>query len=229
MRDRYAKRETRMADWAQTRLNFLSMRTRHDRDLALAELFRTHLAGRDISQVNCIEVGCGLGGNLLQLMQLGFAPQNLIGIELLEDRAADASLLLPESIKIIPGDALELDILPRKQDIVYQSLVFSSILDDEFQQKLACKMWDWLTEDGAILWYDFTYNNPKNSDVRGVPVKRIRELFPEGRISLRRITLAPPLARRLVRLHPGFYGALNLFPFLRTHVLCWIEKMTDQK
>ena len=32
------------------------------------------------------------------------------------------------------------------------------------------------------------------------------------------------LARVLVRVHPGLYGLFNSVPWLRTHILCWIEK-----
>jgi len=60
--------------------------------------------------------------------------------------------------------------------------------------------------------------------VCGVPLARVRALFPQGRITARRLTLAPPLARAACRVHPALYGALNLLPLLRTHVLAWIEK-----
>jgi hypothetical protein len=75
-----------------------------------------------------------------------------------------------------------------------------------------------------VLWYDFTVDNPRNPDVRGVPPGRVRQLFPAGRIDVRRVTLAPPLARRVVRWHPALYTAFNALPLLRTHALCWIAK-----
>ena len=49
-------------------------------------------------------------------------------------------------------------------------------------------------------------------------------LSPQGRIQARRVTLAPPIARAVARLHPGLYTAFNVLPILRTHVLAWIEK-----
>ena len=109
-------------------------------------------------------------------------------------------------------------------DIVCQSTVFSSILDDGLQQRLAAAMWRWVRPGGGVLWYDFTHNNPSNRDVRGMRLVRVRELFPSGDIRYRRVTLAPPIARRVGRIHPSLYTAFNAFPFLRTHVLCWIGK-----
>ncbi len=85
-------------------------------------------------------------------------------------------------------------------------------------------MWRWLKPGGAVLWYDFTYDNPRNPDVRGMPLARVRALFPEGRVQARRVTLAPPISRRVCGLHPRLYGVFNALPLLRTHVLAWIVK-----
>ena len=89
---------------------------------------------------------------------------------------------------------------------------------------MAYRLWLLTNRGGGILWYDFIYNNPRNPDVRGVPLRRIRALFPEGKIHHWKLTLAPPISRRVTRLHPSLYHVFNLFPFLRTHLLCWIQK-----
>ena len=174
-----------------------------------------------------VEVGCGTGCNLLDFLRLGFQPQHLQGIELLSASVERARNDLPSSVQITLGDAAGPEasfIADASQDIVYQSTVFSSLLDDEFQQRLADRMWKWLRPGGAVLWYDFTVNNPHNPDVRGVPVRRIRQLFPQANIRVRRLTLAPPLARAVTNVHPALYTALNACVWLRTHVLAWIEK-----
>lgn len=177
-----------------------------------------------LSQLHALEVGCGMGGNLRELIQLGCRPENLIGNDLMPDRIALARELLPQGVRLLQGDALQLDLPPASFDIVMQSTVFSSILDDAVQSRLADGMWSLLKPGGGILWYDFTFNNPGNKQVRGVPLARIRQLFPHGTIDARRVTLAPPINRRVTRLHPALYGLFNLFPFLRTHVVCWIGK-----
>ena len=108
--------------------------------------------------------------------------------------------------------------------MVFVSTVFSSLLDDNFQQRLADTMWRWLRPGGAVLWYDFTVDNPANRDVRGMPLARVQRLFPQGRIDAQRVTLAPPIARHVVRLHPALYTVFNTLPVLRTHVLASIAK-----
>jgi hypothetical protein len=110
------------------------------------------------------------------------------------------------------------------QDIVFQSVVFSSLLDDSFQSALARQMWGWLRPGGWVLWYDFVYGNPKNPDVRGMPLKRVRALFPGGRLGYRRVTLAPPISRAVCRIHPSLYGVFNALPWLRSHAFAWVQK-----
>jgi SAM-dependent methyltransferase len=186
-------------------------------------------AGRsDLAALRLTEVGCGGGGNLLELLRLGFRPEHLQGIELLPERHAQARAVLPPATRLWLGDAADPQQAPvaaASQDLVLQSTVFSSLLDDAFQQRLAQTMWEWLRPGGAVVWYDFAVDNPRNRDVRGVPLARVRQLFPQARrISARRVTLAPPLARAVCRLHPALYGLCNALPLLRTHRLAWIEK-----
>ncbi len=178
----------------------------------------------DLAPLRLLEVGCGTGGNLLEFLRMGCTPQHLEGIELLPERCALARQALPSAVRLHEGDALRLDIQAASHDVVLVSTVFSSVLDPIFQQRLATALWQWVRPGGAVLWYDFTYNNPHNADVRGVSLHRVRELFPQGRITARRVTLAPPLARAIVRVHPALYSLFNCVAWLRTHQLCWIQK-----
>lgn len=194
-----------------------------ERQRALVSLLKTQGIA-DLAGLDVLEIGCGSGSNLQELLLLGAKPENLVGNELLSERLEQARHMLPHAVRLFPGDASELPFEEASFDIVYQSTVFSSILDDELQCRIAEAMWRWVRPGGGVLWYDFTFNNPANPDVRGVPLKRVRELFPQGRISVRRVTLAPPISRRVVRVHPAMYGVFNALPLLRTHVLCFIQK-----
>ena len=171
-----------------------------------------------------LEIGCGAGGNLLHLIRLGFTPSNLTGVELQEDRLEEAKRRLPASVQLIAGDALDMAFEPGAFGVVILFTVFTSLLDTGYRERLARHVWRLVKPGGGVLWYDFRFDNPWNRDVAGIPVKAIRALFPDGAVRCRRITLAPPLARAAVRLHPSLYHVLNALPLLRTHVLCWIEK-----
>ena len=197
--------------------------TVQERQRAVLRLF-TRLGWHDLSQRRAVEVGCGAGGNLLELLRIGFAPEQLTGVELLPERLAHAQRVLPPSVTLIGGDATGAPIAPGSQQLVVQSTVFSSLLDDASQHRLADAMWRWLAPGGGVLWYDFAIDNPRNPDVRGVPLRRVRELFPAARVDVQRVTLAPPLARAVCRVHPALYTVFNAVPLLRTHRLCWIAK-----
>jgi len=194
-----------------------------ERQRAMLRLF-ARLGWRDLAARRLVEVGCGGGANLLELLRIGFAPQHLQGIELLAERYEAARLVLPQALLLHQGDAVAIDLGEATCDAVFVSTVFSSLLDDAFRQRLAGAMWRWVKPGGGVLWYDFTVDNPKNSDVRGVPLARIRALFPEAEMQHRRLTLAPPLARAVCRVHPALYTVFNALPPLRTHVLCWLGK-----
>ncbi len=217
---RYARR--RPSD-RYSMLNADVWHTVQERQRAMLRLFR-RLGWHDIAARRVLEVGCGAGGNQLELLRLGFAPRNLAGIELLPDRFSQAMQALPSGVMLMQGDASLVKLPDASEDIVLQSTVFSSLLDAPFQWRLAQTMWRWVRPGGGVLWYDFTVDNPANPDVRGVPVSRIRELFPDGRVQYQRVTLAPPIARRVCALHPSLYPVFNALPLLRTHVLAWIEK-----
>ncbi|NJK97319.1 MAG: class I SAM-dependent methyltransferase [Bacteroidales bacterium] len=138
----------------------------------------------------------------------------------MEDRGVVLKKKLPAS-NIFIGNALELD-FSNQFDIVFQSTVFTSILDDDFRRKLAQKMYEMVKSKGMVLWYDFKYNNPYNSDVKGINRNEIKELFPlSAKIEFYSVTLAPPIGRRIERI----YNLVNfLFPFLRTHLIAIIYK-----
>lgn len=199
------------------------MLARQERERALVRLLQRHLR-RPLRELDLLEVGCGSGDNLLELLRLGADPARLVGSELLPARAAAARQRLPAATAVHVGDAMALDIAPASFDLVLQFTVFSSLLDAPFQQRLAQRMWHWLRPGGAVLWYDFAFDNPRNPDVRGVPLARVRELFAHSRIDACRVTLAPPIGRRAAALHPVLWQALNRLPLLRTHRLAWLAK-----
>jgi len=218
VRDRYARRTRRydpVDPWV--------LMTRQELERALARWARGAFPS-GLQNITLLEVGCGSGGNLLQLMRLGMNPANLSGNELQADRVAQAVRVLPSDIQVTSGNALDLKLPDGSLDVVFQSLVFSSLLDDVVQDLLAARMWQWVRPGGGVLWYDFTVNNPSNHDVRGVPIPRVRALFPDAIMQSWRVTLAPPLSRLVTRLHPSLYGWFNLVPWLRTHRLCWLRK-----
>lgn len=108
-----------------------------------------------------------------------------------------------------------------------QFTVFTSILDTGMRRSIATEMLRVLKPDGIILWYDYHMNNPKNPDVKGVKKKEIHELFPHGQITLKRITLAPPITRLIAHRSWLICYLLEKLKVFNTHYLGVIRKIVS--
>jgi SAM-dependent methyltransferase len=225
VRERYERRlglPAALYDPSSTATAFLV----EDRFRALEHLLDTRVSRERLGQMEILDVGSGYGDDLARLQRLGASAERLHGIDLLESRVAAARQKWPD-LDIRAGSAAGLPWRACAFDIVLQSTVFTSILDDAYQERVAREMVRVLKVDGMVLWYDFWVDNPSNPDVRGVPRRRIKTLFPGMASTFRRVTLAPPLARALVPRCPRVARALNAIPWLRTHywaVLWWPEE-----
>jgi ubiquinone/menaquinone biosynthesis C-methylase UbiE len=179
---------------------------------------------QDLKSKKLLEIGCGSGHWLREFIQWGALPENVVGIDLLEDRVAEARRLCPSAAKIECKSAVKLEFPDESFDLVLQSTVFTSILDSSLRQQIASEMMRVLKRDGLILWYDYHVNNPRNSDARGVKRREIHKLFSGCGVELRRITLLPPLARLLAPYSYLTCYLLEKVPALCTHYLGVIRK-----
>ena len=171
----------------------------------------------------CLEVGYGSLGWLGVLIGWGVREQCLHGIELIAERTAKAKGVLPMA-DLRVGDVCEMPWQDGFFRLIITSTVFTSILDDGVRRLLAREIVRVLAPGGALLWYDFAYNNPRNPNVRGVKPKEVRELFPELHGPMKRVTLAPPIARAVAPRSFLLATLLEAIPFLRTHVLAVLVK-----
>lgn len=147
VRERYERRKFTIEKDRYNPLRASVWQSVHERQRVMLLLF-AKLGFKSFHNTKLIEVGCGAGGNLLEFLRFGYQPDNLLGIELLEDSVSKANKVLPSGLVQL-GDALSANIPCTSYDIVYQSVVFSSLLDDAFQQALANKMWSWAKPGGG--------------------------------------------------------------------------------
>jgi len=189
---------------------------------AIAELTREKMFPLENRSV--ADVGCGSGRWLLEFAQ--WDATDLHGIDLDESQIRRARELFP-SADLHSGDARHLPWEDDSFDLVSQFTLFTSILNDAVKKQIAQEMLRVVKPNGVILWFDFSVDNPRNSSVNGIKSDEINSLFPDCAIKLRRVTLAPPLARLVVPISWIAASLLEKIPFLRTHHLGIIRKRSD--
>jgi ubiquinone/menaquinone biosynthesis C-methylase UbiE len=178
----------------------------------------------DLWAKRILEVGCGKGHWLRQFIQWGALPENLVGVDLLADRVEVSRNLCPSAVTVICADASELPLQSESFDLVFQVATFTSIFDMKMAKSIASEMVRVLKPGGAILWYDFWAPNPQNPDSRGWRKHHIEELFPTLKISLKRITVAPPIGRAIGNVSPSLYRLVSTARVLNTHYLGVLRK-----
>ncbi|MCL4562620.1 MAG: class I SAM-dependent methyltransferase [Chloroflexi bacterium] len=174
-----------------------------------------------LDPLDILEVGCGTGGILLEYHSFGAHPENTHGVDLLPARLRDAHQHLPGS-PILCADGQFLPLPSHFYDLVLQYTVFTSIFDDTIKMKIASEMLRVLKPGGMILWYDF-WLNPTNKQTRGIRPAEIRRLFPGCRFDFHKVTLAPPVARRLAPVSWILALLLEKISLLNSHYLAVIR------
>lgn len=222
--DVYARRRTgNRYDWDQPGQLFMMQGLERQLLRALRRHQCLPLRGRQI-----LEVGCGNGHFLRELMKWGADPVNMVGIDLLESRLAEGRRRMPAGFRLLQGNAASMAFPDGAFDLVLQMTMFTSILSGAVRRQVAAEMLRVLAPGGWIVWYDLRVDNPKNPDVRGVGAAEIRDLFPGTTIQLQSATLAPPLARALAPRAWWLCSLLVQLPLLRTHCLGLIGKGTHR-
>ena len=179
---------------------------------------------RPLGGKKILDVGCGAGKWLRDLIDWGADPESVYGVELLPASAAKARRLLPETVTIECGDVASLSFPAATFDIVLQSSVFTSVLDDEVRRAMAAEMLRVMRPNGVILWYDMLPKRAWSSYLRPVTKDELHMLFPECRFDLRRITLAPLLTRMVAPRSWRACSALSRIPALCSHQLGIIRR-----
>lgn len=217
----YAAREKRLANSNHySRSNSANAFMVEQRQCEEQSLFRDVNIG-SLAKKRVLEVGCGGGGVLQHYLQYGAVQKNLFGIDIILERVQHARHKLGlQGISCADGQALPY--LTGSFDLVLQYTAFSSVLDKTIKIKMARDMQRVLASDGVIIWYDF-WLNPTNLQTNGIGRSELKSLFPDCHITLRQVTLAPPIARRLIRYSRRACEGLEKLKFLNSHYLAVVR------
>jgi len=192
------------------------------RERAVLDLLRESgllpLDGRRI-----LDVGCGDGAVLRDMVRYGADPTLLAGIDLLPDRVERARELTPGAT-INAADARQLAFEDTSFDILLGFTLLSSVVEEQARHAVVAEMVRVTRPGGVILIYDF-WINPLNRTVRPLRRDHLRKLFPGREIDFVSTTLAPPILRPLVKLPGGWFAcsALDVLRFLRTHYVAAVH------
>jgi ubiquinone/menaquinone biosynthesis C-methylase UbiE len=192
------------------------------RERAVLQLLRAAgllpLDGRRI-----LDVGCGDGAVLRDMVRYGADPALLAGIDLLPDRVERARELTPGAV-INAADARTLAFEDASFDIVLGFTLLSSVVEEQARLAVVAEMQRVTKPGGVILIYDF-WINPLNRTVRPLRREHLRKLFPGRNIDFVSTTLAPPILRSLIKLPGGWFAcsALDVLRFLRTHYVAAVH------
>jgi ubiquinone/menaquinone biosynthesis C-methylase UbiE len=222
LRSEYARREQYLAGSDRYSLyNTSYLFTIQQRQRVILRLLR-RTGIEPLKDARILEVGCGSAGVLLEYLTMGARQRNLFGIDLLHTRLTEANDKLPHAT-FANSDAQSLPFASEFFDLVLQYTAFTSVLDNRIKENMAKEMRRVMKAEGAIIWYDF-WLNPTNSETRGIRPSEIRRLFPDCNCHFQKITLAPPLARKLVRLSWVSALILEKLTIFNTHYLAIITK-----
>lgn len=180
----------------------------------------------DLAERRILEMGCGGGGVLSDFFAIGASQQNLYGIDLLEDRLYVAHRRLPTG-NFTNADGQSLPFPDHSFDLVLQYTAISSVLDEQIRRNIFADMLRVLKPAGMILSYDF-WLNPTNKQTLGLRLSEIRTSFPTCRVDYKKITLAPPITRRLVPISWLLSAFLEKLTIFNTHYLVAIRPKTRE-
>jgi SAM-dependent methyltransferase len=172
----------------------------------------------DRAHSKILDVGCGDAGSLTRFLQLGFSPDHLHGIDVLEQRI-DAGRKRYPNLHLICHDAASMPFESAMFDLVFESTMFVQITDESLAQKIADEMLRVTKPGGYLMLIDWRYGKPWNAAYLALSMRRIKRLFGVGSLSdiicQARGALLPPVGRTVSKYLPSAYFPLcALFPFL---------------
>lgn len=146
-----------------------------------------------------LDVGCGRMEFLVKCREdFGHTGPRLAGVDLMADRIEQGQRDFP-FLELVCTSADRLPWPEGTFDLVHQSMLLTSVLDDTVRRRIAAEMARVTRPGGFLLWYDFVWN-PINRRARGIGLAELGRLFPGWKqVDHHRLTVAPPLSRLLTR------------------------------
>jgi SAM-dependent methyltransferase len=158
-----------------------------------------HLPGQ-LGSARLLDVGCGSGTRFFELFRLGFKPENVVGMDLQQERIEASKELLPQ-VDVIHGDAAGMIFADDSFDVIFESGMFATLPADEVRCNIAHEMVRVCRFGGYLLLSDWRTPNFGGGSYKALTASDLRRLFQVGNrtelIAIERGALVPPIGRFL--------------------------------
>ncbi len=221
IREVYKRREGSVDALRYTPFDPAHLLLHHSRQRAFVEVLKSREI-HTLQGLKILEVGCGAADILIEYLAFGAKSSDLYGVDLQMGELVLGRMRSP-NLRLLCADGCRLPFRSGSFDLVTQYTVLTSILEGNIRQLLASEMVRVLKPDGLIISYDFWPDNPRNSEVRGLKLAELKELFPGSRFEIRKIVLAPPIARRVAPVSSLVAQLMECFPWICTHYMVGIS------
>ncbi len=205
------------------RLNPAVIYIRHEIERHIALFFnRKNIRAADLNSACLLDIGSGGGAFFNMFSQMGFAPFNMYGAELIFERLSSRGPG-PQPGRIINADASRLPFRDSSFDFVSQFTVFSSVIDPRARAEIASEMRRVAKNGGYVISYDMVHTNPFNKNLAPLKPRQLKELFgapPETSYS---VVLNPLVLRRLVNHFRLLCDVISSFKILNSFNLSFIR------
>jgi SAM-dependent methyltransferase len=146
-----------------------------------------------------LDVGCGGGLDLADLLGRGWPAGRLAGVDLVAERIAIAREQCP-GVRLELGDGAHLPFADGSFAIATAVTVFSSILDAGRRRALFEDMTRVVAPGGHVIVYDFVIRSPRNRNVVAMPMSDL-------------VAMASRAPDRSIRLSPFLYAVAGVSMF----------------
>lgn len=140
---------------------------------AFITIINDNYSKEEIKELKVLEIGTAWGQRLRSFIDMGFAPENLYGIDLMEHFINEAKKLSSNKMNFLCGDAQKMNFENNSFDIIFQCIALSSILDSKIKKNICTEMKRLLKSNGIIIWIDSSLKNYKTEDDGEVYFKSI--------------------------------------------------------
>lgn len=181
-----------------------------------------------VSTSRVLDVGCGSGANLFQVLMLGFRPQNVTGIDIIPERIEEAKAAYPQADWVV-GNAGEMAFPDAHFDLVFEFTMFATIPDDALSAQIARQMIRVCKPGAYLMLVDWRTHKPNDVNYLALTRSRLNGLFEIGRktelVGIYNGALIPPVGRTLSTYFPSLYFLVSsFFPFLVGQVVYLLRK-----